>query len=112
MRELFLAGCVLIALSTSAHADDERISAMSLLNWLNSTSDANAGPAYIYGVVDTAKAQRKAARQPDFICLPANMEEAQMADILRRYLAQNPQRLKEPASALVQEVLGRALPCK
>jgi hypothetical protein len=95
----------------SAHADDERVLALSLLNWLNSAADANAGAAYIYGVVDTAKAQRKAAGRLDIICLPANMEEAQMADVLRRFLNAHPARLKEPASALVIEVLERALPC-
>jgi hypothetical protein len=99
-------------MSVPAHANDERVLALSLLNWLNSASDANAGAAYIYGVVDTVKAQRKAARLPDVICLAANMEEAQMADIMRRYLAQNTARLKEPASAMVQEVLTAAQPCR
>jgi Rap1a immunity proteins len=44
------------ALTSVAHADDERLLGASLLNWLNSNSDANAGAAYIYGVVDTMKA--------------------------------------------------------
>jgi Rap1a immunity proteins len=112
MRVLMQCLILCAALISAAHADDERLLGASLLNWLNSNSDANAGAAYIYGVVDTMKAQRKAARLPDAVCLPVGMEEAQMADIMRRYLSQNIQRLREPAAALVQEVLARELPCK
>jgi Rap1a immunity proteins len=112
MRSIVRGMLLCMALTSVAHADDERLLGLSLLNWLNSNSDANAGAAYIYGVVDTMKAQRKAARLPDAICLPIAMEEAQMADIMRRYLSQNTQRLREPAAALVQEVLARELPCK
>jgi hypothetical protein len=105
-----LALCVVFC--TPAHADDERVLGLSLLNWLNSGSDAAAGAAYIYGVVDTAKAQRRAAKLPELICLPASMEEAQMADIVRRYLNANTSRLKAGASALVLEALEKTVPCK
>jgi hypothetical protein len=111
MRNFLLALSVSTVISASVHADDERVLARSLLNWLNSGSDANAGAAYIYGVVDAVKAQRKSAHQPDVICLPSSMEEAQMADIVRRHLLQNPARLQEPASTFVIEALTGALPC-
>jgi Rap1a immunity proteins len=104
---LFLA----IFAAASAHADDERLLARSLLNWLSSPAHAATGAAYIYGVVDTIKAQRQAAKQADVICLPANMEEAQLADIVRRFLLAQPQRLQAPASAMVVEALSAALPC-
>jgi hypothetical protein len=88
--KLSLICCVAAACSALVCADDERVLASSLLNWLNSTSDAYAGAADIYGVVDTVKAQRTSARINDVIWLPANMEKAQMADIMRRFLSQNP----------------------
>jgi hypothetical protein len=112
-RALFsgaLALCVVFC--APAHADDERVLGASLLNWLNSGSDAAVGAAYIYGVVDTAKAQRRAAKLPERICLPTSMEEAQMADLVRRYLNANTPRLEAGASALVLEALEKTLPCK
>jgi hypothetical protein len=88
--ELSLTCCVAAACSALVCADDERVLASSLLNWLNSASGGNAGAGYIYGVVDTIKAQHTSARINDVIWLPANMEEAQIADIMRRFLSQNP----------------------
>ena len=60
---------------------------------------------YVTGIVDTIEALQ--AR-----CVPEESTKGQLADVVIKYLEQNPERRHLEAGSLVPEALNRAFPCK
>ena len=48
----------------------------------------------------------------DALCVPGESTKGQLADVVIKYLEQNPERRHLEAGSLVPEALNRAFPCK
>ena len=68
---------------------------------------------YLMGVVDVADGLQQAGltKQPAF-CMPVDVPEAKIKDVVIDYLADNPKRCDTDAATLAIEALGKAYPCK
>ena len=74
-----------------------------LHRWFTS-SDEIMATAYIIGVADTDPAATK--------CVPGEVSNGQLKDVVRKYLADAPAERHKPAPGLVLVALSRAWPCK
>ena len=67
---------------------------------------------YVTGIVDTLEAlQSRGILPPTALCVPEEVTKGQLADVVLKYLEQNPERRHLEAGSLVPEALNRAFPC-
>jgi hypothetical protein len=67
---------------------------------------------YVTAVSDTFNTMRAAENKSQVICLPASSNAGQMADIVAKYLGDNPSTRHFGATTLVLDALVRAFPCQ
>lgn len=67
---------------------------------------------YVTGIVDTLEAlQSRGVLPATALCVPEDATKGQLADVVLKYLEQNPERRHLEAGGLVPEALNRAFPC-
>ena len=67
---------------------------------------------YIVGIVDTIEALQARGKLPaTALCVPDGVTKGQLADVVRKYLEENPQRRHADAGRLVPEALNAAFGC-
>jgi hypothetical protein len=68
---------------------------------------------YLMGVVDAADGYQQAglSKKPAF-CMPVDVPEAKIKDVVVNYLADHPKRCDSDAAMLAIEALEKAYPCK
>jgi hypothetical protein len=109
LRNTFLAGVVLAALVSPADAgfvDGNKLhqDCSSMLNVLDSSC-----AAYISAVADMLGAAPVSGHRA---CLPPGVKLGQAVDVVKRWLADNPQSRHLPGPEVVATALERAFPCK
>ena len=67
--------------------------------------------SYILGVFDTITFFVETKRDKAYICTPAEIDGSQLRDIVKRYLADNPESRHLFASVHVYAALAKAYPC-
>ena len=68
---------------------------------------------YVTGIVDTIEAlQARGVLPADALCVPEESTKGQLADVVIKYLEQNPERRHLEAGSLVPAALNRAFQCK
>jgi hypothetical protein len=109
VKSVFVAGLLLAAASLPARAgfvDGNKLhqDCSSMLNVLDSSC-----AAYVSAVADTLEQAPVARRRA---CLPAGAKLSQAVDVVKRWLADNPQLRHLPGPEVVATALERAFPCK
>lgn len=68
--------------------------------------------AYVIGINDGMVAQAGSKRDPVPYCLPRQVTFGQMADVVHKFLRENPERRDLGANFLTRDAFVRAFPCK
>jgi hypothetical protein len=67
---------------------------------------------YVVGIVDTIEAMQASGVLPESaLCIPEGATKGQLADVVRQYLDDHPERRHADAGSLVPEALGTAFRC-
>jgi Rap1a immunity proteins len=68
---------------------------------------------YVTGIVDSIEAMQASGVLPESaLCIPEGATKGQLADVVRQYLEDHPERRHADAGSLVPEALGRAFGCR
>lgn len=68
---------------------------------------------YIVGIVDTIESMQSSGLLPkNAMCIPEGVTKGQLADVVTKYLADNPAIRHGDAGNLVPEALNAAFPCQ
>jgi hypothetical protein len=112
MRVFCLALLVLLSAATSYGAN-AYTAGNELQEWFvnsergsesNKALFAGLSSGYVNGVVDVANTF--------FFCTDANTTRGQFIDIVRKYLANNPEKRHLSANSIVVEAMAKAFPCR
>jgi hypothetical protein len=79
-----------------------------------STQDSAAAEMFVIGVHDALEGVQASNRSNDYCIFekPKNVTGQQVADVVKLFLAQHPEKRQYSAASLVVEALGGAWPCK
>lgn len=68
---------------------------------------------YIVGIVDTVESMQASGVLPkSALCIPEGVTKGQLADVVEKFLADNPVLRNQAAGSLVPQALNAAFPCK
>jgi hypothetical protein len=86
----------------------------TLWQFMNSGSreDRADAKAYVRGVADAIQALHGAEFTPKLVCAPDGITETQIHDIVRKHLAEHPEKRHIDAAGLTLYALIQAFPCK
>lgn len=108
MKKFFKWGAfTTLVLCGACHA--QSMSGHQLYNWITgtTTSAQTVALAYITGVTDMG-ASLPGRRS---YCLPSNGNNAQFADVVKKYLLEKPEERHKDAPEIIVAALTRAFPC-
>ena len=106
MRYVFALLCITWLSTDSARAD---MSGNDLKDNCGSRSNSLCA-GYIVGTLDSMRTIAEEANAPMF-CLPPGVGEEQVTTLVRKYLADHPERLHTRAASLIMNAMIGAYPC-
>jgi Ssp1 endopeptidase immunity protein Rap1a len=114
MKFFFAAGFILLV-SASAHA--QRVSTTTGNELLESCEAKGSFKeafclGYITGVTDLDQMNASVFPEHRRSCVPENVTNGQIRDVIVRYLTDHPEERHMLAAILVAEAMGKAFPCK
>ena len=105
MKKLLKWAAITLALCGTCHA--QLMNGNQLYGWMSTNSGQTVALAYITGVTDSASWQPGKMAY----CLPPGGNNGQFADVVKKYLADNPQERHKDAPEIIFRALLRAFPC-